>query len=66
VLILGPGRKTDVEYVEVCRKRRNVIEYDSAGTVTDKDATELIALVAGLRRVVIEWLRGHHPELLSA
>jgi hypothetical protein len=63
-LVLGPERKDDVEYLEVCRKKRNVIEYDAAGTVTDRDATELAAFVVELRKRVLAWLREHHAELL--
>ncbi len=65
-LVLGPGRKADVEYLEVCRKKRNIIEYDAAGTVTDRDATELAAFVVELRDGVLAWLREHHAELLES
>jgi hypothetical protein len=65
-LILGSGRKTDVEYLEVCRKKRNIIEYDAAGTMTDRDATELAAFVVELRDRVLAWLDAHHAELLGA
>jgi hypothetical protein len=64
-LILGPDRRADVEYLEVCRKKRNVIEYDAAGTVTDRDAAELGAFVVALRDRVLAWLREHHAELLG-
>ena len=64
-LILGPDRTADVEYLEVCRKRRNVIEYDAAGTVSAPEADELAAFVVELRKVAVVWLRERHPELLS-
>ena len=65
-LTLGPDRTADVEYLEVCRKRRNVIEYDAAGSVSDRDADELVALVVELRQAVVGWLRQRHPELMTA
>lgn len=65
-LILGPDKRADVEYLEVCRKKRNIIEYDAAGTVTDRDATELAAFVVELRDRVLAWLREHHAELLES
>jgi hypothetical protein len=64
-LLLGPDRKTDVEYLEVCRKKRNIIEYDAAGTVTDRDAKELVAFVVELRDRVLAWLEEHHSELIE-
>ncbi len=65
-LILGSDSKADVEYLEVCRKKRNIIEYDAAGTVTDRDAKELAAFVVELRDRVLAWLREHHAELLES
>ena len=65
-LILGSDRRADVEYLEVCRKKRNIIEYDAAGTVTGRDAAELAAFVVELRDVVLGWLREHHAELLES
>ena len=65
-LVLGPNRTADVEYLEVCRKKRNIIEYDAAGTVTGRDARELAAFVVELRDRVLAWLREHHGELLES
>ncbi len=62
--ILGPGRRRDAEYLENCRKKRNKVEYETAGSATDGDADELIRFTAGLREDVLAWLRSNHPELL--
>lgn len=64
-LILGPARKVDVEYLEVCRKKRNIIEYDSPGSVGEADAAELVKFVVELRTSVLRWLRENHLELLD-
>ena len=63
-LILGPARRSDVEYLDTCRSRRNTIEYDHAGGVTTNNADELIDFVKHLRGDVLAWLRRDHPELL--
>ena len=65
-LILGPEQSADVEYLEVCRKKRNIIEYDAAGTVTERDATELAEFAVGLRSRVLDWIKEHHGELLGS
>ena len=38
-LILGDKRKGDVIYLDVCRKKRNVVEYDCAGAATEPSRT---------------------------
>lgn len=57
--------KGDAEYLEVCRKNRNVIEYDAPGSVTHDDAEELIAFAEELRGGVLVSLRERHPGLLN-
>lgn len=64
-LILGREQSDDVEYLEVCRKKRNIIEYDAAGTVSDLDATELAEFAVALRDRVLEWLEEYHGDLLK-
>lgn len=47
------------------RKKRNTIAYKLAGTTTDAEAEEMIALAERLRKDVIAWLREKHPRLLQ-
>jgi hypothetical protein len=65
-LILGPERKADVEYLETCRRKRNIVEYEYAGDVTDDDVKELIEFVETLKKEVEEWLEEGHMDLLPA
>lgn len=46
------------------RKKRNVGEYGRAGTVSDQEAEEVLALAQALRDDLKEWLHAHHPELM--
>lgn len=64
-LILGSDRKADVDYLEVCRKKRNIIEYDQPGSVSAADAAELLKFVVELRTGVLRWLGENHRELLD-
>jgi len=64
-LILGNERKGDAEYLDACRMKRNVVEYDYVGGATDDDANELIGFVTDLRENVVIWLKNNHPQLLS-
>jgi len=63
-IILGSNRKKDAEYLEACRKKRNIVEYDYVGGATEDDVKELITFIIELRKDVVEWLRKNHPQLL--
>ncbi|MEW5910914.1 MAG: hypothetical protein AB1659_14010, partial [Thermodesulfobacteriota bacterium] len=60
-LILGSGKKADADYLENCRKKRNVVEYDYVGGASTKDAEELIEFVNELGDEVLMWLKAKHP-----
>lgn len=63
-LILGQGKKADAEYLENCRRKRNIVEYDYVGGATDAEAKELINFVREFKREVMTWLKNNHPEFL--
>jgi len=64
-LILGDEHKSDAEYLEACRKKRNIAEYEYVGGITEKDAEELIVFTGGFRNEVLEWMKKHHPQLIK-
>ena len=64
-LILGSKRKNDAAYLDTCRSKRNIVEYDYIGGVTENDASELIAFVKELKDEVETWLEQEHPELAA-
>ncbi len=47
------------------RKKRNIGEYDRAGTISDQEADEMVALAQELRDRITDWLRLNHPDLLA-
>ena len=63
-LILGNARKADADYLDRCRAKRNRVEYDCVGMVTDDDAKELIEFAKSLRKDVLVWLKKNHPALI--
>jgi hypothetical protein len=62
--ILGEAKKPDAEYLDDCRKKRNIVEYDYAEGASESDADELIGFVKGFREEVIAWLKKNHSDLL--
>jgi hypothetical protein len=47
------------------RKKRNVSSYDVAGSVSDKEADEILKLATGLRTEVEKWIRATRPQLFK-
>lgn len=64
-LIIGNSRSSDADYLDTCRSRRNIVEYDQIGVVSEQDAEELIEFCGELKEAVLTWLREKHPELLT-
>lgn len=63
-LILGETSQGDADYLNACRSKRNIAEYDRTGVVSAAEAEELLAFVQELREKVVQWVRKHHPALL--
>jgi hypothetical protein len=61
--ILDAKRQSDAYYLEACRQKRNMVEYDRAGGTTRQEADELIAFGCELRADVLGWLKKNHPTL---
>jgi len=64
-LIFGPERKEDAAYLDACRAKRNVVEYDYVGAASKSDADELILFVKEFKADVLIWLGKYHPDLLE-
>lgn len=65
-IILGNSFKDDADYLDTCRAKRNTAEYDAAGTVSQSEATELRDYATELRTAVLDWLKHHHPTLITS
>lgn len=64
-LILGEHKKNDADYLEDCRRKRNKVEYDCVGGVTETEVNELVDFVKELRIKVVNWLRKYRSELMA-
>jgi hypothetical protein len=65
-LILGPGKTDDTDYLDSCRAKRNIVEYDYVGGATNADADELISFVRELYEEAQNWMIKKHPEFIEA
>ena len=64
-LILGPEHRADADYLDACRKKRNIVEYNYVGGATENEASELAAYVLELQEKVLDWLKQFHPQFLQ-
>lgn len=62
-LILGSERKSDADYLNACRVKRNIVEYDYVGGATENDAEELIGFATLLKKDVQAWLKKRRPDI---
>lgn len=64
-LILGQHYKEDAKYLDTCRNKRNIAEYDYVGGVSSDDVIELIGFVNELHAIIMQWLKEKHPYLIN-
>lgn len=60
----GTQIEARADYLNQCRSKRNVCDYDRAGAVSDAEAAEILTEARSFRDDVRAWLRLHHPDLL--
>jgi len=59
-----PGLSDRARYYDDCRRKRNTMEYDSAGDISGAEAEDLAKEAARFAQAVREWLQMTHPTLL--
>ncbi len=65
-LVMGDDFNVVRDYLDNCRRKRNVSEYDAAGTISKKELSDLLALVVNFKNQVEKWLKENHPDLIPA
>jgi hypothetical protein len=64
-LVMGAKYTATCTYLDNCRRKRNLSEYDAVGTISETEAKDLLAFAHDLKKEVLEWLTNEHPSLLS-
>ena len=62
--IMGPQSLARADYLDSCRSKRNVTDYDRAGEISNKELREILAEVRRFRADLLAWLGRNHPALL--
>jgi len=61
-LVLGTATQQLTDYFETRRRKRNVIDYDSAEVTTASQATELVEKATQYQKLVEGWIAKNHPK----
>ncbi len=51
--------------LEAISRKRAIVSYDAAGTITESALVEAMSLAGDLREKLLSWLREEHPELMQ-
>lgn len=64
--ILGRDYYDLADYFDACRAKRNITDYDYAGSISETEARELLKEVEIFLRVVLDWLKRHYPKYIGS
>lgn len=56
-----PEAESLADYFDLCRRKRNKIDYDSAEVVSETEASELLQKTLEFQKHVEEWITNNHP-----
>ena len=59
---MGSGEIDRSRYFQVCRRKRNVVDYDLASEATETEAAELLGVAHAFREAVETWIATHHDD----
>lgn len=62
VAIDTPEVQDLADYFDLCRRKRNDIDYDAAGIVSETDADELLAKAGEFQNLVEKLIRKDYPQ----
>src|ERR1700694_5173690 len=61
-LALGASARKLIDYFEMCRRKRNKIDYTQAHVATDTEAQEILVKSKQFYDLVEEWIRVNDPR----
>lgn len=61
-LVMGEQYSIYRDFFDSCRKKRNISEYDTVGTVSEKEVKELLEVVVDFKSNVEKYLKNLYPD----
>jgi hypothetical protein len=62
-LALGTAASSYADYLETCRRKRNVIDYTRSHVATDSEADEIVRMAREFHALVETWIGATSPNL---
>jgi uncharacterized protein (UPF0332 family) len=63
-LAVGQSVSNLVAYFELCRRKRNTLDYDVANVVSDTEAAEVLQKAQEFKQEVETWIATNHPSFV--
>lgn len=60
--VMTTDAETLADYFEICRRKRNVIDYDAADTISETEANELLKKAGEFQVLVEDWIAANHSS----
>jgi len=62
-VLMGDNYHKLADYLDSCRSKRNITDYDYAGGISAKEVNEIIEESEKFQKVVIAWLKSNYSTL---
>ncbi len=62
-LSIGKSIISLAAYFDVCRRKRNIVEYDGSSIVTETELVELQKKVLEFQDIIENWIKKNYPKL---
>ena len=62
-LAMGKSVFKTARFLEICRRKRNIADYDAAGHVTESEATEMIKTANSFAKRAEKWISNNYQAL---
>jgi hypothetical protein len=62
-LAVGNSGQQYADYLETCRRKRNVIDYLRAHVATDSEADEIVRMTTEFNQFVESWIKSKFPSM---
>jgi uncharacterized protein (UPF0332 family) len=62
-LALGAAARDDADYFEMCRRKRNAIDYTHSHVATETEAKEILEKANAFYELVEKWIAKNHATL---
>jgi len=61
--ILDSSHHDRIDYFDSCRRKRNTLDYDTAGLISETEADELVEQALEFHEIAEDWIQKNSPDL---